>query len=440
MNTRSTLFSALIFTFSALSLHAQTLSLSLEDAMNRALQTSKPLKASELKVTQAEAKHDETGTALLPSLKFQGSYNRLSDVGPSQFENPFSPGTQIVLAQPILNNYSLGLTLSQVLFAGNRLTANRDMAEFNAKAASLDFGNDKLNTTYNVCLTYWALYKVEEMQKSVDEAVKQLEARVKDSENLFKAGMITNNDVLKLKVQLANTKVQRIDAEQQAGGLMVALNNLIGQPLTTKLELSTKPDAGQNAPSELQQAIGDAQSQRPDIMATQYRMKAAESGVEAADGGWWPQLAANANYLYANPNSRIFPSHAQFDGTWAVGLSMQWDLWTWMTPKYQAQQAAAQRDQLSQSLGAMKDGLSVEATQNYLALSPARERVTVADEALQQAEENNTITAYKYKAGTATGTEVIEAETLLLQSKVNKITAVVDYELAVAKLNHSLGK
>ncbi len=442
MNTYSTrIIIFLSIALLSMPLQAQSLQLSLEDAIQRALETSKNLRSSAQKVTQADARVSEMGSQMLPTLKLQGSYTRLSDVIPAQFDNPFSPGDKIILAQPVLDNYQLGLTLNQVLFAGNKLSGASDIAELGLKAAALDLSNDKLSTSYAVTLTYWALYKAQDLRKAIAESVKQLEARVKDGQNLYKAGMITNNEVLKIQVQLANTKVTNLDVEQQCSSLMVALNNQIGQPLSTKLELSSSPGQSQNAAAvDIQSAIDDARRNRPDLVATELRVKMADRNVDIANGGWLPQVSANANYLYANPNSRIFPARAQFDGTWALGINLQWDLWNWMTPAHQAAQARAQKAQTEEGLGMMRDGMSVEATQNYYALAPARERITVAEEALQQAIENNSTTASRYKAGTATGTDVIESETLLLQSKVNKISAIVDYELAVAKLNRSLGK
>ncbi len=428
--------SALLTVFAS----AQTQQLSLEDAISRSLESSKTLHISDAKVRQAQAKVDESSANKLPTLRLQGSYTRLSDVGPSQFDNPFSPGQKIVLQQAILDNYQFNLTASQVLFAGMRLDAAKDAAEFSRQASQQDVVNDKLSVRYNTTVVYWTLYKAQQLRNSVQESVKQLDARVRDAQNLLKAGMITNNELLKLQVQLSNTKVQVLDMDQQISAMMVNLNNLLGTPLTSVYELTTAPRTGASVPAAVGEDIQDAQKKRPDVLANMYRIQAADKSIDIAQGGWYPQVSATASYLYANPNARIFPSHAEFDGTWSLGVNLQWDLWNWMLPAHQAEQARAQKYQAEEGLSMLRDGIAVEATQNYVALKPAVERVSVADEAVQQANENNATTANRYKAGTATATEVIESETLLLQAKVNKINAVVDYELAIAKLNRSLGK
>ena len=121
-------------------------------------------------------------------------------------------------------------------------------------------------------------------------------------------------------------------------------------------------------------------------------------------------------------------------------MNLSWDLWNWMLPSHQASQALAQVSQQQETSSALKDAVAVEVTQNYLSLAPAKERISVAEIAISQAVENNNVVINKFKVGTSTSTEVIEAETLLLQAKVNKISAIADYEIALSRLYKSLGK
>ncbi|MFM2133945.1 MAG: hypothetical protein RL156_1226 [Bacteroidota bacterium] len=436
----SVLFRALIVLAVSNSLHAQVVNVSLEDAISNALTTSRTLKISRSKVQQAQAREDEAQANRLPSLRFQGTYNRLNDVGPVQFDNPFVPGSKIVLSNPILNNYQFNLSASQVLFAGFRLDAAKDIADLAVQAARLDEQSDEISVRFAATTTYWSLYKLMEFRNALGETVKQLNARVHDAEVLFKAGTLTSNDVMKIKVQAANVRAQELEITQQVTSVTVALNNLMGRPLSTIISPSSKPMWTETDASSIQDAIAKAREDRPDIRATQLRLKAAERGADAANGGWWPQVAVTANYLYANPNQRIFPNRPQFDGTWAVGVSAGWDLWNWMIPTHQAAQAHAQAAQIQEGLLMMQEGITVEAMQNYLALAPARERIAVAEQAEAQAKENSSNVTSKFTAGAATGTDVLESEAMLLQASANKTTAIVDYELAWAKLQRSLGK
>jgi outer membrane protein TolC len=172
----------------------------------------------------------------------------------------------------------------------------------------------------------------------------------------------------------------------------------------------------------------------------ELRLKASEEGVTIAKSSWYPQVMAGANYIYANPNQRIFPSKDQFNGTWDVGLSLSFDIWNWQTASYQTAQAEAARDQSQTALAQAKDAVILDVTSSYLTALKAKHKMGKAEEGVQQAEENYRVTNGKFKSGMAINSDLLDAESALLQAKVNSTTAVVDYLIALAKLDKATGK
>ena len=65
--------------------------------------------------------------------------------------------------------------------------------------------------------------------------------------------------------------------------------------------------------------------------------------------------------------------------------------------------------------------------------------MTVAGQNVTQAEENYRVTNDKFKNGLALNSDLLDAEVALLQAKTDYIQSIVDYELAQAKLNKSIG-
>jgi outer membrane protein TolC len=68
------------------------------------------------------------------------------------------------------------------------------------------------------------------------------------------------------------------------------------------------------------------------------------------------------------------------------------------------------------------------------------ERAGVTKTAIEQAEENYRTTLEKYNVQLAPSSELVDAETSLLQAKTNYINALIDYQLSKIKLNKSLGR
>jgi outer membrane protein TolC len=103
-------------------------------------------------------------------------------------------------------------------------------------------------------------------------------------------------------------------------------------------------------------------------------------------------------------------------------------------------QAKAQYEQNKDLLGTIQDGLTLEVTQNYLNYHQAKERIRLSELGVQQANESYRVTSEKFKAGLMTSSELLDAEVALLQSKLQLTQALVDHELAEARLARSVGE
>lgn len=171
----------------------------------------------------------------------------------------------------------------------------------------------------------------------------------------------------------------------------------------------------------------------------QFRKAAGEAGVTFARSGWFPQIYLTGNYYYARPNPRIVPTLDRFKDTWDIGVTASFDIWNWGSTIHQTEQAQAQLAQVQDALEQLEDAITLEVTQHFLELKKAKERIAVSEKAVSQAEENYRVTNEKFKLGLASNSDLLDAEVALLQAKTNYTQSLVDYELAQARLQKSLG-
>lgn len=465
---------------------AQKLRLTLEDAVKMGMGYSKTLHTSEMKVRAAEAKVGESNAAMLPSLGVSASYARLSDipaekqfrfdlssltsgltpkqsrVDPALLTNPVVGQALLAVSQSfdrtrdpgyvppsetgnqaafpvVLDNISFQANITYPVYTGGRLEAGKAAAEYSAQAASQDLTKDRIETEFAIKNAYWTLYKVRQLQKLTAETIEQVTARLGDAQNLLKNGLLTNNDVLRLQLQLSNAKISKIDADNAARLAALSLNNTLGLDLNTEIELASTIEYKPANVPDYERAIQTALSARAEVGGTQLRIKAAEEGVKAARGGFLPNLAISGSALEANPNQRFVGRPAEFNFSWQLAAQLSWTVWNWNTSGYQVAQAEAQVAQVEDALSMLKDGIKLEVTQNYLTLQQNREKVAVAQQGVEQADENYRITNEKFKKGLALTSDLTDAETFQLQAKVNYISSVVDYEIAQARLLKSIG-
>ena len=415
--------------------------LTLPDAIRIGREKSRTLLISAARIAAAQGKSGAADALLLPALKLEASYKHLSDVPPFSIQPPGFP-KPFVVSPNVLDNYSVRVSLQEPLFTGFRLSSNSRAAGALEEASRLDNLNDEDDVVLLITTAYWALYQTLETQKAMDENVKRLESYVQDSQNLLKAGMATRNDLLKIQVQYNNARLQQIDAANDVQVATMTLNNAMGRPLDTPVTLASVPavqSSGQ-APGQAAQSIAEAFQRRSDIRAMTARVEASRSGVTAARSGWWPQLMLGANYYYSKPNIRYQPALAEFKDSWDVGLTLQFDVWNWGLAGHETEQAEAALHQNEVQLDQMKENIALDVRRQSLAVTRAREKVTVASTSVEQAEENLRSMSDKFKNGLATSSDLLDADFAQLQARTTLTGALVERELADARLRRAIGR
>jgi outer membrane protein TolC len=414
---------------------AQKRSLTIQESVTIGLENSKVLRASQMKSEYAEAKAREVSASLYPSLKLQASYQRLSPV--PEFKIPF-PGIPTIFPY-IADNYVARASFQQPIFTGWKLQGAANNASYQAEATRSDVDKDKGELVFNIKSAYWNLFRAREIKRLADENVAQMSAHLEDSENLMKQGLVTSNDLLKVKVQLSNSKILQSDAINNVQLATIVFNSTVGLPLQSDIEITSPLTPTSKEFGELERLLAVAFTQRPEILAMDSRIKASDAAIVSAAGGWFPQIFLTGNYYYSRPNQRIIPLQDEFKDTWDMGVTIQFDLWNSLSTVHQTSQARSQHEQNKDYLATLKDGVTLEVTQNYLNYRQAKERIRLTELSLQQANESYRMASEKFKAGLTTSSELLDAEVALLQSKLQLTQALVDHELSEARLTKSVG-
>jgi outer membrane protein TolC len=412
--------------------------ITLSEALRIGIENSEELHASNARVLSAEAKIGEVNADRLPSLEFNASYIRLSEVDP--FTINAGPLGSFEIPSSIPNNYNLQLSLRQPVFTGFRLSSFSRIAEYNFNAVKEEYTGDKQQLILNIKSAYWGLFKANKIKEVVDENVQQVNAHLKDVKNMFEEGLVTRNDMLKVEVQLAEAKLRQIDADNAVKLSKINLNNIIGFHVSADVQTVDTIYLEVQPVKNYEQLLETALQKRPELRAMDYRVKASESGITIAQSSWYPQLYIFGNYNYARPNQRIFPVQDKFKDTWDLGVQLSLNIWNWNKTGNQTTQAEMQYEQTKDAYKSLKDAVALDIGSNYLNLVKARERLSVSESSVEQAEENYKVTNDLFRQGLTLNSELIDAEVALLTARTTHVQSLVDYELAKASLERSVGE
>lgn len=421
-------------------------SLNLDEAVSLSLQNSNDLKLSNAKIKQASAAAREARERRLPDFKISGSYLRVAqpDIdlkvklgNSSQQQEQSGEGNTATTASssPVVNQAMYGMAnLSLPVFTGFKIQYGVEAAKYLEQAAKLDAEKDRDAIIQNTISAYSNLYKSKAALELVKENLRQSEQRIKDFSNLEKNGVIARNDLLKVQLQQSNVELALVDAQNNYELSSINMNLMLGLPENTMLvadsnSMNYLADAGT---FEAWQAI--ALENRSDAAALKYRERAANAGVKAAKGDYYPNIALTGGYIAAYIPDFITITNALNAG---VGLSYSPSS-LWKTGSKVAQ-AKAQLEQVQINEGIFSDAIRLQVAQAYQSYLSAIKKLDVYAKAVQQADENYRITKNKYDNSLATTTDLLDADVAQLQAKINQANGKSDVMVAYKKLLQASG-
>lgn len=437
------LLTGLVLLGGYISTSAQNRLLSLDEAISLGLQNSNNLKLSNERIAEATAALAEAKERRLPDASISGSYLRLNQPnvtlktqlggggnGDGSGGEQQSSGSTIKVDQVA---YAMA-NATLPLFSGFRIQSGIESSRYLLEATKLDASTEREKVVANIIGAYINLYKSKAALDLVQESLRESEQRVKDFSNLERNGVMARNDLLKAQLQQSNVELALVDAQNNWKLTNVTMDLLLGLPEETTLQ----PDSSFVMSMTSEQTFKDWEAQalanRKDLQALDKRESAAEAGVKAAKGEYYPSLAITGGYVAANIPSLLTVTNAINVG---VGLSYSpSSLWK---AGSKVAQAKSRVHQLEINRSMLSDGVRLEVAQAYQNYLSNIKKIEVHEKAVEQANENYRIVNNKYTNALATTTELLDADIARLQARLNYSFAKADAYNAYSKLLQTAG-
>ena len=287
---------------------------------------------------------------------------------------------------------------------------------------------------------FWALVTARQAEEVVARAVDSIEAHVRDLRVRLDQGLIPPNDVLSAEAQRSHQRVLAIEARNIRSIAEADLRRLIGEDSRRPIEPIAPPDPLPAAGGVDAAAIEPARTARHERQALASRVSAARERETASAAARLPQLAVAAGYDYARPNPRIFPRLDAWRDSWDASVNVSWSLWDGGRRRAeQAEAAAGTRVALARALDFDRE-LAFEIEQRRLEADSAAAAIAAADDGVRAAAEARRVVGERFAAGVASSTDVLDAETALLQAELDRTRAAAAARLAEARLDRALGR
>ena len=320
---------------------------------------------------------------------------------------------------------------------------NRDANLENARQLLLSASASQSSTVQTILLSATvAFYQVQaniaalaaavEAERASQESFKAAEAR-------YKAGVSTPADKLQAQTAYAQLTLTRITSE---GNLQTAYGNLanvMGLPANQKISLisdtstENKPSIALDSLGGVNTLIEQASLRRPDLIASEAQLKAAEASIEANKAAAKPTISIGVS------NNLQDGSNLSGNSNSTLGVTVAIPIFSGYAPTYRIRVAEATADLRAAQRDRLRLQISLDVWSAYQNLRTALESVTATDVLVSSAVESYRVALGRYKAGVGNIIDTLNAQSALASARQQQIQAALNSNITRATLAQSMG-
>ncbi|MGD9826150.1 TolC family protein [Desulfobacter sp.] len=337
---------------------------------------------------------------------------------------------------PIFEEESLsyGLIATLPIYTGGRISEGIGAAQ-SLHAAALDqVSTHEQNLKMKVANAYVTVLRAKRILRQAQSHVKNLQAHQYDVEGLYKQGMVIVSDKLSVQVALADARQGVLKAKNGLDLAKAAYNNLLMRPLEADVALEETQAVNDLSDASLDDLTLMALENRKELHTYENSITALGHKKKVIQGGKLPQVGIIGGYLYQEDD------YLENEGNWMVGVQVKMNLFDGREKTYKEQAVSRQVRALHSKLSELRALISLQVRQAWLDKIETGKRIRVTEEATALAEENLKVVRDRYVNGFTSHTEVLDAETLRVNSQTNAANAFYDWILARFCLKYSLGR
>ncbi len=447
-----------------------TILLTLEEAVVRALRDSEEMAAARATLAQAEAQVTQAASGALPQISSNIVYNRaiktifdqaagpppVSDtLIPPAFDLNKPPEERFDLLSGLLiqdfmgalfqglpfgrkNTYIATFSVTQPLYVGGKVGAALNVARHFRAAAQEQVKEAEAEIVLQVRGAYLTASLAQRLQRIAVESRRVAREHFRQVESFYQAGTTSEFDLLRARVDLENRDPVVIQAENGATLALLELKRLVNIPASRPLRLVTEIQPVLSQVNE--EALKRWVLERPALSAAREAVAVREEVVKIARGDRLPTLAFQGTMGFQGfPDNALPPGFDAWRKDWSVALSLSIPIFDGFRARGQVDQARAdlkvarlEESQLREALELQLEAALGEYRAVRATIQARRQTVVMAERALDLAEA-------RFASGLSTQLEVSDAALLLDQARVNEVQALYDYVQVLARLERLSG-
>jgi outer membrane protein TolC len=248
----------------------------------------------------------------------------------------------------------------------------------------------------------------------MEETLNTMKAVYQSTNNRFEKGYLQKSDLLQVQVQLASTETKLAESKSNISNASDYLSLLMGAPSNT---IYTVDSIQMSEPGDETSAY--IPQNRADFLSMQSAVNAHDRMMQSGKMAYVPKLNAFGEYLINDSEALGFGSNSYF-----VGAQLSWTIFNGMATRNRVEEQRIERNKATEQLAYRKEQAQVELNKNLRQRGDATIEISQQGIAVEQAAEAFRIMRNRYHQGLVTTNELLQAQSLLSQQRLNYAQAV----------------
>ena len=415
--------------------------LSLDEAIKLGLGRGEDITVAQAGVRSAEGSETIARSGMLPQVSASAVYVKTIK---SQYSSLSSVSADTSAAAKAIgaifsnlpfgkeNQWTLGLTASETIFAGGRITAGQDAAEARKRSADIDLTAAEAQVALNVTQSYYDAVLADTLVKISADALKQAGEVYRQTDLAFKVGEKAEFDALRAKVARDNMVPVLLQSENDRDAAYYKLKQLLSIAIDDSVILTTPVN---DSVSRFAMKSDTSSEQRASVRQAAEAINISDAQVRIAESMRWPLISVSSTYSpVAYPNN-LFPNFNDWYTNWTASVSLSIPIYTGGNISGNVDVARASLDQANARLALTRKSAALDSRLSLLALDAAEANLRSTTGTVAEATRAYDIAQVRFTQGISTQVELDDARLQEQQARANWARSVRNFQVARAKLS-----
>jgi outer membrane protein TolC len=325
------------------------------------------------------------------------------------------------------------LKIQWLLLDFGRRLGRYDQAKLASDIAGLQTDRAFQTVANEVAVAFYTVLRAQALRRTTQDALRRADEELGDAKKLEREGVVDRESVLRAEVQRAEARQQYHAATESEFIALAGLNLAIGLKCNQPLRVDEPPEIPPLARS-LADCLDTAVHERREFSVVQSTVDIAVQGGRVARADFAPKVIADGTILNFQQQSQN--GHADL----RLGfIRLEWTLFEGGRRIAAARVADSQVRQAMAQAESIADQIAYQVNEAYRNAVTARVSIDDARPAVEQATENYRLVQLRLREGSATPTEIADAQASLTRAQQNYLNARYSYLIAMDRLDYAMG-